>query len=88
MISESIQFSSSVFRQEDFLKKLVNKLGNETGKNEVLSTIESVRNALTSTRNIALHLAVNVDKLAAQIPDIYLPWRESFGDSDVANKKR
>lgn len=87
-ISESIQFSASTFRQQDFLQKLVSKLSDETGKNEVLSAIESVRNALTSTRNIALHMAMNVDKLVAQIPDVYSPWRESFGNLDVANKKR
>lgn len=54
---------------------MVERLNTENGQKEVLAEIESVRKILTAPKSMTLAIAVNVDKLTTQVPDVYEPWR-------------
>ncbi|KOC67604.1 Uncharacterized protein C05D11.1 [Habropoda laboriosa] len=83
---DSNPFNSSMLRQQKFLNNVLDRLNNETGQKEVVSEIESVREILTSPKNMILYIATNVDKLTAQVPNVYSPWDTYFPKFDTSNK--
>lgn len=76
-----------MLRQQQFLTKMLDRLNTENGPKEVLAEIDAVRSILTATKNMALYMAVNIDKLATQVPDVYEPWKE-FSDADNSTKSK
>lgn len=76
-----------MLRQQQFLTKMLEKMNTEEGQKEVLADMEAVRKILTSTKNMALYLAANVDKLSMQVPDVYDAWKE-FADVDNSTKSK
>ena len=76
-----------MLRQQQFLTKMLDRLNTEVGQKEVLAEIEAVRNVLTATKNMVLYMAVNIDRLVAQVPDVYEPWKE-FTDTDNSMKAK
>ncbi|XP_017886890.1 uncharacterized protein C05D11.1-like [Ceratina calcarata] len=85
---DSNVFTSSMLRQQKFLNNLLERLNDETGQKEVLSEIESVRELITSPKNVVLYVAANVDKLTAQVPNIYSAWNTHFSTFDTASKTK
>ncbi|XP_001603808.1 uncharacterized protein C05D11.1 [Nasonia vitripennis] len=84
---ESNHFNASMLRQQQFLTKMLERLNTENGAKEVLAEIDAVRSILTATKNMALYMAVNIDRLAIQVPDVYEPWKE-FSDADNSTKSK
>ncbi|XP_014204980.1 uncharacterized protein C05D11.1 [Copidosoma floridanum] len=82
---ESNNFNVNMLRQHQFLTKMVKELNSPSGGKEVLDELELVRSILTSPKNITLMVAVNADKLAAQVPDVYKPWTEIVGPDSFEN---
>lgn len=75
-----------MLRQQKFLTDIMERLNDDAGKKQVIAEIESVRKILTSFKNMALHMAVNVEKLTVQIPDVYAPWNIFFSDIVMSEK--
>lgn len=73
--ADSNHYTSSLLRQHKFLTKMLERLNTEVGQKEVLMEMDAVRRILTSSKNMVLSIAVNVDKLTAQITDVYGPWK-------------
>lgn len=86
--AESNQYTLSVLRQQKFLVKMLEKLETEEGRNEVTSEINKLRQILTTPNSMALHMAFNVDKLVAQNPNVYAPWKEFFSDVQCRDKSK
>ncbi|EZA55862.1 hypothetical protein X777_04081 [Ooceraea biroi] len=82
---DSNTFASGMLRQQKFLTELMERLSDDAGQREVMAEITSVRKTLTRLKNMVLFIATNVEKLAAQVPDVYAPWNIHF--SDVATGK-
>ncbi|KAL2723884.1 uncharacterized protein V1478_008397 [Vespula squamosa] len=80
-------YASSLLRQQKFLTKMIERLDDESSEQEVIAEIESVRKVLTSTENMVLYIAVNVDKLSAEVENVYTPWNDFFSDMDTTEKK-
>lgn len=80
-------YASSLLRQQKFLSKMIVRLNGESSEQEVIAEIESVRKVLTSTENMVLYIAVNVDKLSAEVEDVYAPWNDFFPDMNTTEKK-
>lgn len=80
-------YASSILRQQKFLTKMIERLNNESSEQEVIAEIESVRKVLTSTENVVLYIAANVDKLSAEVENVYTPWNDFFSDIDATKKK-
>ncbi|XP_015601715.1 uncharacterized protein C05D11.1 [Cephus cinctus] len=85
---DSNHFASSMLRQQKFLTKVMERLSNEADQKKVVAEIEEVRKALTTPKNMVLYIAANVDKLVAQIPDIYTPWNTLFANMDNCEKSK
>ncbi|KAF3427311.1 hypothetical protein E2986_02562 [Frieseomelitta varia] len=85
---ESNQFVSSILRQQKFLNNILERLNDETGQKEIISEIESVREVLTTPKNMVLYMATNVDKLTAQVPNVYSPWNTYFSTFDTSSKTK
>lgn len=79
---------SSLLRQQKFLTKLMERLETEESQKEVIAEMNAVRKILTSTKSMALYVAVNVDKLVAQNPDVYSPWKKCFSDIENSTKSK
>lgn len=75
-----------MLRQQKFLNNVLERLNNETGQKEIVSEIESVRELLTIPKNMVLYMATNVDKLTAQVPNVYNPWNTYFSTFDTSSK--
>lgn len=88
MLADSNQFTSSMLRQQKFLNDVIERLNTDAGQKEVIAEIESVRKTLTSSKNIVLHIAANVDKLTMQVPDVYAPWNTYFSDLTTSEKTK
>ncbi|KAL2732287.1 uncharacterized protein V1477_014528 [Vespula maculifrons] len=80
-------YASSLLRQQKFLAKMIERLNDESSEQEVIAEIESVRKVLTSTENVALYIAANVDKLSAEVENLYTPWNDFFSDIDATKKR-
>lgn len=76
-----------MLRQQQFLTKMLERLDSEKESSMVLNDIEDVRNSLTANKNMVLYMAVNVDKLANQVPDIYEPWKDFYKSDDLTLSK-
>ncbi|KAK1127835.1 hypothetical protein K0M31_003327 [Melipona bicolor] len=85
---DSNPFVSSILRQQKFLNNILERLNDETGQREIVSEIESVREVLTTPKNMVLYMATNVDKLTAQIPNVYNPWNTYFSTFDTSSKTK
>ncbi|XP_011145031.2 uncharacterized protein C05D11.1 [Harpegnathos saltator] len=85
---DSNTFTSSMLRQQKFLTDILERLNDETGKREVIAEIESVRKTLTSPKNMVLYMAVNVEKLTVQVPNVYAPWNMFFSDVGTSAKTK
>ncbi|KAJ8679467.1 hypothetical protein QAD02_015254 [Eretmocerus hayati] len=83
---ESNHFNSSLLRQQKFLTKMLDRINSENGRIDVETEIEAVRRILTAPSNMALYIAVNVDKLVQQNPELYEPWQD-FTHPDPSEKK-
>lgn len=83
---DSNPYTSSMLRQQKFLNNVLERLNNETGQKEIVSEIESVRELLTIPKNMVLYMATNVDKLTAQVPNVYNPWNTYFSTFDTSSK--
>lgn len=77
-----------MLRQQKFLNNVLERLNDETGQKEVISEIESVREVLTTPKNMVLYMATNVDKLTAQVPNVYSPWNTYFSTFDTSSKTK
>lgn len=77
-----------MLRQQKFLTDTIERLNDDLGQKEVIAEIESVRKTVTSLKNMILYIAVNVDKLTVQVPDIYAPWNKFFSDMASSEKKK
>lgn len=86
MFADSNCFTSSMLRQQKFLNDIMERLNNDTGKKEVIAEIESVRKILTASKNMVLYMAVNVEKLTVQVPNVYAPWNMFFSDIGTLEK--
>jgi hypothetical protein len=75
-----------MLRQQKFLTDIMERLNDNTGKKQVIAEIESVRKILTSFKNMVLYMAVNVEKLTVQVPDVYAPWNIFFSDIATSEK--
>lgn len=75
-------------RQQKFLSDILERLNDETGKKEVIAEIESVRKILTSPKNMVLYMAVNVEKLTVQVPNVYAPWNMFFSNVGTLAKTK
>ncbi|XP_017766196.1 PREDICTED: uncharacterized protein C05D11.1-like [Eufriesea mexicana] len=87
-IKDSNPFTSSMLRQQKFLNNVLKRLNDETGQKEVISEIESVREVLTNPKNMVMYVATNVDKLTAQVPNVYDPWNNYFSTFDTSSKTK
>lgn len=77
-----------MLRQQKFLNNVLERLNDETGQKEVISEIESVREVLTTPKNMVLYMATNVDKLTAQVPNVYSPWNTYFSTFGTSSKTK
>lgn len=77
-----------MLRQQKFLTDVMERLNDDVGQKEVLAEIESVRKTVTSLKNMILYIAVNVDKLTVQVPDVYAPWNKFFSDVAMSEKAK
>lgn len=77
-----------MLRQQKFLTDILERLNDETGKREVIAEIDSVRKTLTSPKNMLLYMAVNVEKLTVQVPNVYAPWNMFFSDVGTSVKTK
>ncbi|XP_071875981.1 uncharacterized protein C05D11.1 [Bombus fervidus] len=85
---DSNPYISNMLRQQKFLNNVLERLNDETGQKEVISEIESVREVLTTPKNMVLYMATNVDKLTAQVPNVYSPWNTYFSTFDTSSKTK
>lgn len=60
------------------MTKLVSRLGTPQGQAEVVAEIEAIMKILTAKDNMVLFMATNVDKLSAQVSELYKPWWTFF----------
>ncbi|XP_033227850.1 uncharacterized protein C05D11.1-like [Belonocnema kinseyi] len=85
---ESNHYTSSLLRQQKFLTQMMERMNTVQGQKEVVAEINDLRKILTSTNSMALYMAVNVDKLVAQNPDVYSPWKQCFSDIESSSKSK
>ncbi|XP_060831851.1 uncharacterized protein C05D11.1-like [Bombus pascuorum] len=85
---DSNPYISNMLRQQKFLNNVLERLNDETGQKEVISEIESVREVLTTPKNMVLYMATNVDKLTAQVPNVYSPWNTYFSTFSTSSKTK
>ena len=69
-----------MLRQHKFLTKLLERLSTTEQQIKVLEEIESVRKTLTSAENFSIYIASNVDRLSANVQNIYAPWEKNFSE--------
>lgn len=67
---------------------MMERMNTVQGQKEVVAEINDLRKILTSTKSMALYMAVNVDKLVAQNPDVYSPWKQCFSDIESSSKSK
>ena len=53
---------------------MMERLNTKDGQKEVIRAMDAVRKNLTAAKNMVLFIATNVDKLTAQVSDVYSPW--------------
>lgn len=82
------KFPYNMLRQYMFLRDIQERLNSDVGQKEVIAKIESVQKVLISPRNMFAYMAVNVDKLTKQVPDVYDPWNKYFSDFMSAVKTK
>lgn len=87
-MADSNPYAFSMLRQQKFLTDIMERLNDDAGKKQVIAEIESVRKIVTSFKNMVLHMAVNVEKLTVQVPDVYAPWNIFFSDIATSEKKK
>ena len=63
-------------------------MNTDLGQKEIVVEINAVRKILTEPKSMALHIAVNVDKLVTYNPDIYEPWKKCFPSDEISSKSR
>ncbi|CAD6227691.1 GSCOCG00001371001-RA-CDS [Cotesia congregata] len=87
---ESNHFNSSLLRQQQFLTKLATRLGTPEGQAEVVAEVEAVMKILTAKDHMILYMATNVDKLSAQVTELYKPWWTffNFDNFDTFDKNK
>ncbi|XP_050485533.1 uncharacterized protein C05D11.1-like [Bombus huntii] len=85
---ESNPHISNMLRQQKFLNHVLERLSDETDQKKVISEIESVREVLTTPKNMVLYMATNVDKLTAQVPNVYSPWNTYFSTFGTSSKTK
>ncbi|CAK9798548.1 Uncharacterized protein C05D11.1 [Anthophora plagiata] len=86
--NDSNRYNSSMLRQQKFLNNVLDRLNNEVGQKEVLSEIESIRKILTTPKNMVLYMATNLDKLTAQVSNVYSPWDTYFPNFNATDKMK
>ncbi|XP_063241639.1 uncharacterized protein C05D11.1-like [Bacillus rossius redtenbacheri] len=72
---ESNHYNASMLRQHKFLTGLMERLDDPETAQAVLAELEAVRQVVTEPSGMAVHLAADVDSLAAGRPDLPGPWR-------------
>lgn len=78
-----------MLRQHKFLTKLLEKLSTSEGQEKVIADLESVRSTLTSSENLLIYMATNVDRLSMHASNLYAPWEKHFDfKKKSAPKKR
>ncbi|XP_033228376.1 uncharacterized protein C05D11.1-like isoform X2 [Belonocnema kinseyi] len=85
---ESNHYMGGLLRQQKFLTKLLEHLETEEGQKEVVDEMNTLRKILTSPNSLAIYIAVNVDKLIAQNPDVYAPWKKHFSEIESSSKSK
>ena len=86
--TDSNHYFSSLLRQQKFLTKLMERLETADSRKDVTAELNSVRKILTEPKSMAFYMAVNVDKLIAQSPDVYTPWKKYFYDIECTTKQK
>ncbi|KAL7287806.1 hypothetical protein TKK_0018181 [Trichogramma kaykai] len=84
---ESNHYNVSMLRQQQFLTKMLEKLGDDREKEKVLEELESVKNILTNPKNMVLFLTAQVDRLLQHVADPYKSW-SNFSNTDSSLKQK
>ncbi|XP_037047629.1 uncharacterized protein C05D11.1-like [Bradysia coprophila] len=70
----NVKFSSMLYQQK-FLNSILTKLGDPEAAKSVLSDLNQVRNIITSTKNLSLHVAADWRKMSSLNIDLNSPWQ-------------
>ncbi|RZF32151.1 hypothetical protein LSTR_LSTR004014 [Laodelphax striatellus] len=74
----SNHYAVSVLRQDAFLNSIVKRLATADGASAVKKEIESVLKTITNPDNVVIHVACDLDKLAAKVKDPISHWKQLF----------
>lgn len=62
--------------QQKFLTSILAKLGDTETAQSVIADLNQLRNIITSTKNLALHVAADWQKMGSLYTDLNTPWKQ------------
>lgn len=81
-IDESNVRLNSMLKQHKFLSGVLERLDNPEQAKTVIEDLNTIREIITRPTNMAIHLAADFEKIAAQGIDLMEPWNR-LGEKDV-----
>lgn len=70
----NVKFSSMLYQQK-FLNSILAKLGDPEAAKNVISDLNKVRDIITSTKNLSLHVAADWRIMGSLNIDLNSPWQ-------------
>ncbi|XP_054283976.1 uncharacterized protein C05D11.1-like [Macrosteles quadrilineatus] len=85
---ESNHHTASVLRQHKFLSQLLDRLNSPEECDRVVAEIDQVRKMVTHPSNMVVHLAANLDTLAARFPNPGSLWGQLLPDTHSPHRHK
>lgn len=86
-LDTNVKFSSMLYQQK-FLASVLTKLGNEETAQSVISDLNQLRGIITSTNNLALHVAADWHKMGLLNNELNDPWQRIAKPGDAPCKEK
>lgn len=74
--------------QQKFLTKILTKLGDVETAQSVIADLNQLRGIITSTKNIALHVAADWHKMCSLNIDLNAPWQLTAKSGESPSREK
>lgn len=83
----NVKFSSMLYQQK-FLASVLSKLADPKSAESVISDLNKLRETITSTKNIGLHIAADWHKMSSLNVDLNAPWQLIARDGEAPCREK
>lgn len=74
--------------QQKFLTSILTKLDDATTAQSVIADLSQLRGIITSTKNLALHVAADWHKMGSLNIDLNAPWQLITKSGETVNREK